>query len=212
MSGFIQSKSTLILSNHKCGSSTVDSIFRKAYHIRGIATNSGEQFDFNPNSNHYTNLTSEPWKHASIEVWQKYLELKGFDLRKIKTVTTVRNPWDRLVSLFSYQSAYSTQFGDVSFSQFVECLYAQGDNAYKPFLNFIFDDNCKMKIDKVIKLEDFSTEIAKLCEELGEDRPINLTKVNATKRNTYPSYYSARTKDLVYKMFKTEVDYFNYEF
>lgn len=210
MSGYISSSKVLFLSNHKCGSTTIDNFFGANYdftHQRKIGS-----FNLSP-SGDAVNINSKPWKHATIDVWRKYLENKGVRPDSYITITTVRNPWDRLVSLYSYNSAFRTQFGDVSFEEFIDLLHAQRNKAYHPFLFFACDELSRLKVDKVIKLEDLNDSLIDLADELSiPSIPCDVPHENSSSRADYQKYYADFSAEKVYDIFKHEIDLFDYSF
>lgn len=188
----------IFLRNHKCGSATT------FYILKPFCSIIGENFskDVFPNK-----LNHKPWVHSDAGVWRKYLHYNKI-YKNFKTITTVRNPWARMVSLYNYGGIHKKLYGQNGFEQFIEDVFD-----HYSFVNFIFDKKGK-NVDYVIKIEELETELPKLMKKFG----INLStkdfvfRLNKTKSVDYKKYYNDKTKEIVRKKFKKEIDFFKYEF
>jgi len=190
---FNPKKDVLFLRNHKCASSTCQKILEKHFPIKG-----GERGK------------EMPWIHADANSWKKYIEEKKLKGKYLITLTTVRNPWDRMVSLFFYEGYHSKTYGKDGFKNFIKTV------KYHTFPNFIFDKNGNRMVDIVIKIEELDNLfeiISKLLEIKLNKKDLNI-KLNSSSRpnKTYREYYDDETKKIVQEMFKYEIEYFSYIF
>lgn len=190
----------ILLRNHKCGSTTCFLLLKKYLDITGINHTEGV-------FPKYKNKV--PWFHANVNVWKEYIKqnkIRG----EFKTITTVRNPWARMYSLYTYNGYHSKTFGKNGFKQFVKNIKS---NRY-PFRTFIFNEKGEKLIDYVIKLEELSTEFPKIMKKFNINLSENQCKkiFNKSNNEDYRKYYDEETKNIVYNMFKHEIEYFNYEF
>jgi hypothetical protein len=216
MSGILYSKKIILLSNHKCASTSLDNVFSRFYDIRG-RVNDGLQFDYNFNSNRHAYIENTPWKHARVEIWKKYLELKDMSSEEFVSVSTVRNPWDRLVSLFSYESVYKTKQEPRNFGDFVKKFTSNTKN-YDYFLEYNVSLGGEKKVDHIFRVESLEKDLNQFLEQykFGFEHAFdykNNNTINASSRkNNYREYYNDETRKLVELYFKHEIDMFEYSF
>lgn len=127
------------------------------------------------------------------------------------TFAFVRNIWDMLVSWYCYMGQTSTKH---SFTRFIKNI----DN-YKPIQQWEFkglydrvsDENGKVMIDFVGKVENIENDFKKVCDRLGlTDR--RLIKINSSKRTNYKVYYNKETEFIVRRKYADDVKHFGYEF
>jgi hypothetical protein len=124
----------------------------------------------------------------------------------------VRNPWCRTVSMYYY-------FGfdaKISFNDFVVVslpeLFRNYNWFVKPQSEFIYFNN-KLMVDFVGKYENLQSDFNTICNTLHIE-PSVLTHRNKSKKrfNNYRDYYTSISKDLVYKLYRQDFDFFKYEF
>jgi hypothetical protein len=129
------------------------------------------------------------------------------------TFSTVRNPYDRLVSLFmqrrkgfpNYTKSFSEWILDLKqgkrhlvLNRFLRFGFAQ-----KPFLN--------APIDLVIRFENLNKDFEIIQDYLKVYAPLH--HVNKTLRDRdYRSYYTSETKKIVTKLVEEDLDSFKYTF
>lgn len=156
------------------------------------------------------------------------------------TFTFVRNPFDRMVSMFHFigqraveriemrskglRTKKSTnQQDDLLIANyynlgFENWLVEHSDNVHNPFdLGiWLYERKTPMtfwtnnKIDIVIKLEEFNKNLY-MIEELF-NKKIILPHTNKSNRQHYKNYYNKNTKSIVEKLFKEDLETFGYEF
>jgi hypothetical protein len=147
----------------------------------------------------------------------------------------VRNPYDRLVSLYEYHRIKDRL--KLDFDTFVELLYKEYiykrippiglyniktfpkdsklyhkdiyGNQYNSMIKWI-----PSNIGFIGRFEDFDSEIDKLLRILGYTGPIiNVKKTNYSKHDNYIKYYNNRTTiKYVSKMYKKDIIRFGYKF
>jgi len=128
----------------------------------------------------------------------------------------VRNPWDRLVSCWRDKVVRRKYFG-----------LSEGENDFESFIDYIVANVDLETGDSHLRLQsslidlnhiDFLGRFEKFKDDLTE--VMNILDVNAVikKRNASPrkadyrEYYSEQTKDKVAKLYKKDIQIFNYEF
>lgn len=139
----------------------------------------------------------------------------------------VRNPWSRLVSAYSYQN----RNGKItSFNAFVKKAseYILNNklllptNEYDilkknygislvhliPQSNFVKHKN--IKLDFIGKFENYQLDLKIILEKFNIKTEI--PKINKSKHTSYTEYYDEDLKNLVSKMYKEDINRFNYSY
>jgi hypothetical protein len=133
----------------------------------------------------------------------------------------VRNPWDRVVSLYEYRRKKNkTQIATrgITFSDWVELVF--GDNpdpfycnnpkSFQPQVEWLKDDEEKFSIDFVGKFETIAQDFEYIRNEIGIDAV--LPHLNASDRGGYQAYYNQYTRDVVAHRFGEDNEMFGYRF
>ena len=138
--------------------------------------------------------------------------------------TFVRNPFDLVVSLYEYIKSDSTHINheevkDMYFDAFcvwyVDCIKNKKQNPngkFNTLTEFLFDDQGKLLVDFVGKLENIDDDIKVVSDRLKI--PMNVMPyINRTVRNLdYRIYYSEESKQLITDAFYYDLVNFNYSF
>ncbi|MCM2291260.1 sulfotransferase family protein [Allorhizobium sp. BGMRC 0089] len=164
-----------------------------------------------------------------------YHRLSDFNIASPFTFGFVRNPWDRLVSLYSFMCQKPLQ-------SYESPLYQQHirDIGFKAWL---LDDGFFMKQDEhwqceslqpmqrrsqmfwlegcdfIGRVETINDDFIRLRKQLGLKPRLAewfglpaLSRKNASKRGAYRDYYDSRSIDFVAEHFAAEIDRFGYRF
>ncbi len=138
----------------------------------------------------------------------------------------VRNPYDRLVSI------YSNRLTDLprrrtSFRDFILKRVVKGEQAglqtlfhtrqekvleiqFRSQFEFVFDENNRLLADFIGKVENLDADFKVICDRLGIDAM--LTQTNRSKRDDYRSYYDAETRKAVADIYHKDFEMFGYDF
>ncbi len=164
------------------------------------------------NNSKYLNIF-EP-SHCTL---QEAKELLGDDVAELPILSVIRNPYDRMVSMFFFAKKHNLgQLYDISldtFDEFVEGFYKLSKD-----LNFF---HAKTQCDyikgsdnvTVCRFENLKDDISKFISD--NNLPFNMSdfqKLNSTEHNSYKSYYTDKTKNIVKNMWKDDLDRFSYSF
>ena len=135
----------------------------------------------------------------------------------------VRNPYDRLVSLFFYlkrirQPEVPEQMTFTDFCLTVDRgefppigLYNHvGLNQCNPMLSWITDRSGKIVADFVGRYENLHEDFHKICQTIGVNETI--PHRNKTKHQPYQEYFDSRTRAIVERVYRKDLDAFGYEF
>lgn len=155
-------------------------------------------------------------QHRSAQEKREELGARYWD-RKF-TFGFVRNPWDRLVSLYSYRRGRNRipriDGEQLPFEAWVDRLYGpeapELERFTGPQLWWLVDDRGKVMVDFVGRFERLSEDFSLVAEQFGKD--IALPHVNASRRGPYPDYYSDSTRQIVERRFASDIDAFGYKF
>lgn len=146
----------------------------------------------------------EVTKHSTLQDYFRQLDNEVFQ-RLIK-VSTLRNPWDRMISFYFSPHRQVTKWNRDEFIRLV--------NDVKPF-EFYVDLPTSQKVgeelDFIVKFEDLSGSFENLCELLNIPK-VELTKRNSSLRNHYHSYYDDELIELVSKRFTKEIQLGQYTY
>lgn len=187
----------------------------------------------------------EQWCYDNIDYDRQQKHCTLLDAKNIwpdlgTTFTFVRNPFDRMVSLFHFigqraveriemrskgiRTKKSTnQKDDVLIANYYNLGFENWLVEHSQDINNPFDLGIWMyerktpmihwtnnQIDIVIKVEEFSDKF-KILEDLF-NRKIELQHLNKTSRKNYKEYYNSNTKSIIEDIFKDDLETFGYEF
>ena len=130
--------------------------------------------------------------------------------------SVVRNPFDRLVSQFSYMRrrpdlrAFIGMEGSDSFDDYLQLIGHRRHVQWEPQTSFLYDDGVLL-VDFVARFEEISRDMAKVFAHLGLDCR-NLPNVNPMPRRPYRGYYTDRARRLVERMYKADLAQFQFAF
>ncbi len=127
----------------------------------------------------------------------------------------VRNPWDRVVSL--YERTEAVQLRDkMTFEQFVDWIQYSSSTCvhsspHRYQLDWFVDPNGNVLADFIGKFERLEEDWAFVAQKLGITEILPHRRANPRARH-YTEYYSPRTRDVIATRFKVDIDRFGYEF
>ena len=130
----------------------------------------------------------------------------------------VRNPWDKLVSIYSnpdnnlieYSKSKNINLRELSFSKFIEIIHELNHIHLEHQHTFIYDQQNRRQVDFLGRFEVFHQDFNKLCKELGI-KP-DLPHTNKSNHKQYRDYYTHKTKIIVSQFYEQDIDLFNYTF
>lgn len=163
--------------------------------------------------------------HAPASKHSEFLDQRYFSF------SFVRNPWDRIASSYRYfrsmqpedrwykgNEKLSNFAKELSFNDFVlmvpefqkmmirEKGSVRSGIHFQPFSYFL-----DKPVDYIGKMENINRDYIKICRRLDiKIRP--LKKINATNASNYQELYIEQTKDIVYNIYKEDIEKYNYEF
>lgn len=145
------------------------------------------------------------------------------------TFSYVRNPWDRMVSLYHYfynmrrghqwygqNKKLATQISTIGFQEFCARLdefqrCPWSGIHFVPMVNFLQDQKQNINLDFIGKFENLQEDFDKLCDELYLPRQ-SLPHKNKSDHIKYIEYYDKKSKEMVDKKYARDIEIFNYKF
>lgn len=122
-----------------------------------------------------------------------------------------RNPFDKVVSMYEMNTAGARMRGKER--RTLESWLERGKNM--PFnYPFYMDKEGNQLVDKVLKYENLNDELMETLRGLGVPfEGLNVrAKGHYRKKRNYKDYYDDHTKAMVEKIFRYELDLYNYKF
>jgi chondroitin 4-sulfotransferase 11 len=135
----------------------------------------------------------------------------------------VRNPFDRLVSLFCYLKKINCEEVPqaMSFDEFcrkverrehppVGLYNYKGLNQCNPMIEWLQDRRGRLLVDFVGRHESLHEDFQKICRIVGIDE--HLPHENRTEHRHYRTYYTPNTRAIVERVYREDLDRFDYSF
>jgi len=128
----------------------------------------------------------------------------------------VRNPWDRVVSLYNRKENAEQRQG-MSFEAFVHWIQLSSDTCVHPSphryqLDWFKDRSGNVVADYIGKFETIEQDWINICEKLGIHEPLPHENSNERNQRHYTEYYTDETARIIGEKFREDVTYFNYRF
>lgn len=130
--------------------------------------------------------------------------------------TFVRNPWDRVVSLYNRREGIQCR-GHMTFEQFVDniqlCTDTCTQQGLKPVRNqydFCHINNIQ-HVDYIGRFENIQRDYDKICDTVGIPRE-RLPHANKTSDRHYSTYYNDDTRQIIGQKFAIDIDRFGYKY
>ena len=155
--------------------------------------------------------------------------MKIFDKESFKHAwkfTFVRNPFDRIVSVYHYSRDTYGIKTNVVFEDFIQAVkktiesksyYKWVDriqpNHISPQYLYAYNKEAELVTDYIGRMENFDVDLQNIFEQLNLSLPSSINKVNTTpKRDKYRKYYTDDARKIVEQLYEKDLNLFNYEF
>ena len=142
-------------------------------------------------------------------------DLTVSELSSFFKFTMVRNTWARTFSWYNVvlrDSYHREKFGvgEIPFS-FETFIKEKMNPISFSQLRYIQDKDDNVSLDFIGRFEKLQEDFDIVCERLGiEDS--TLPKLLVRNYEHYTDHFTSETKDLVYRLFKDEINYFDFEY
>ena len=125
--------------------------------------------------------------------------------------SVVRNPWDRVVSMFAtgwWMGDDRQSDAEAEFEHFIEKLVSHPNETYS---SLMYSEIINEKIDVIIRYEALQKGFDKVCELIGKP-PMILGREESRERLHYSLYYNETTRRKVAERFKKDIEDHQYFF
>ena len=125
----------------------------------------------------------------------------------------VRNPWDWQVSLYKYMLKDANHFQHElvkNLGSFEEYIHWRCENDVRYQKDYIYSNKNELLIDFVGRYENIDADFEKICTHIGISA--SLPKLNVSNIQPYQEFYTDKTRDLVRRIFKPDIELLDYDF
>jgi hypothetical protein len=158
-------------------------------------------------------------KHSKLNRYRKVLPTKLY--QQLFKFATIRNPWDKMISLYFSPHRGTDSWDRKDFIQLVGQAPALQDFVTLPS----FRDRLEKKfglpsrprpldkdIDHLIRFENLNDDFKDVCRKIGLPAAPELPLRNQGNRKHYSIYYDDELIDLVARKFTNEIEFGDYSF
>jgi hypothetical protein len=162
--------------------------------------------------------------HHDLATYRKLFSAQEFE--SYFKFAFVRNPWDRLLSAYTFLQAGGFHAGDrrwarqelgrfADFDSFVT-HWLDPDSArswihFRPQYEFICDADGRPGLDFIGRYERLAEDFSLICARLGIEAELQRLNI-ATSRGDYRTAYSDTTRRIVAEVYSEDVAFFGYDF
>lgn len=160
------------------------------------------------------NLISNFLQHVTLDQAQLISPIPS----SYTTFSFVRNPWDKMVSIYSNPdnnlASTAMQQGiklkNLSFEDFITQIEKIKHIHLEPQHKFICDDTGKINVSFLGKFESLEKDFKNLCKIIDKD--IRLPHKNRSARGDYRDYYSNKSRKIIEERYQRDINLFSYSF
>ena len=207
------------------------SLLNNKYLFVHINKSGGGVITTNFRNNGNTKLTGYHRKLEDLLVLAKCQN--KIDKKDLYIFTIVRNPWDRMLSMYLFykNTHYCPEFFsgiskiDDDFNNWIEYIYSDNFDksrnhsrvnifkyCFSNQLNWLKDKNNNLiNVNKILKYEDNNLNDF-LKNEIKLKNIDTITRIHPTKHEHYSKYYNDKSIKLVTKYYQDDIIFFNYSF
>lgn len=212
----------------KCGGQTIRNsipIYKQTNRSKGLPFIALPADEWNDNLNNYR-ISLGLYDYKRMTFAKKYLFETEDDFNKIYKFVVVRNPYDRAVSIWKYVTKtysisrpksfirkYRFEYFLESLPELWNCKYDRHAATHSaPYFSDITDENGNLLVDDIFRLEEIDTFFPVLCNKLNIPMSLRTVNQNSKRNGIYQSYYTLKTTDLVYNLYKDDIEIMKYKF
>jgi hypothetical protein len=136
------------------------------------------------------------------------------------TFAFVRNPWDKVVSHYSWRHTRDetgVRSQQVPFRDWVRLTYGEQDPAYyntplmfMPQIDWVADETGTLLVKFIGRFESLEKDFLTVCKQIGVSAV--LPHLKQSDRTSYHDYYDPETRDIVGRWFARDIERFGYRF
>ena len=149
--------------------------------------------------------------HGKVELLRNHFLKKGWDWDLYYKFTSVRNPWSRTVSLWTFGK--KKKIIPNCFKTFQSWVLSDHRwlNSHWGYDGFYRGKGGEVISNNIIKTETLQKDFNIVCDEIGIPRK-KLPYTNKTNHKHYTEYYDDETRQIVAEKYAKDIEYFGYEF
>lgn len=128
----------------------------------------------------------------------------------------VRNPWDRVVSLYERNEGLQLK-NKMTFEEFVDWIQFSSATCLHPVphryqLDWLVDTNGRVMVNAIGRYESIEDDWAKIAAKLSVSPTLPRLNENRSKKRHYTEYYTDKTRDIIRRKFSVDIEAFQYDF
>ena len=141
---------------------------------------------------------------------------------KLFTFSMVRNPWDRVLSLYYQRHRKGDIPRELSFKEFLRQLerprymindvFHTSPNYFMPMVDFLCDREDNLIVDFVGRFERRDEDLAKVREKIGCKQLGQARMAASGRKKSYLDEYDDDSAELVAKFYADDIERFGYRF
>ena len=230
----------ILINNWKCGCSSICGMFDEYTELCGKVRWSQAGFPQRDKCvDEEFGLTYNDVVHARASDIKKLFEKKGWNFNEYIKIISVRNPWDRMVSLYSYQIKMGEIKGGgrginsggcfkhypnnpdketkiAAFPEFARRSIPKWQNGIVNRWNtyeMIHDEAGAPLIDYVVRLENLEEDLGSIVKKHFPEFHIDYSiKQNTSVHDHYSTYYDEEAKAIVADLLSYDIERWGYKF
>lgn len=149
--------------------------------------------------------------HSTAAEIRRFLPASVYE--KLFKFAFVRNPWERLVSLYHFipqrlEHRYSYPVAMMSFAEFADVWTRRRDILQK---DWVCDSRGRLIVDFVGRMETLEEDFQHVQSRLGGEAKLTLLNSSGTRRD-FRELYDNTTRDLVAERLAADIEFFGYQF
>lgn len=167
------------------------------------------------------------YHHISAAELRAIFHARGWDWSAYRKFAVVRNPYDRVVSLYHHHDRHyrpavpgwpglADRWGKVlrrrgRFARYVAEL-DPARRLHSPLGSFLGDETGQCLVEEVLRFENLGAEVPRLLSTLGLSGAV-MPRLNESRhRLSYRRYYNRRSRDSVARLYAEDIRRFGYAF
>jgi len=183
---------------------------------------------------YYFNITynEQPNNYGHCKLCSYKNEVPSFDYDKFFKFTCLRNPWDRLLSLFKFRTQASLRKKDtywnnivqkkINFKNWIKII--KEDTEYRSihcasYFSYLSHNKANIDMDFIINFHNFKEDFNKIkvfknrkIYYLPKDKKTKHKFKHSSKHKDFRNYYDSDSIEIVANIYKKDIDLFNYDF
>ncbi|MGX9117606.1 sulfotransferase family 2 domain-containing protein [Mesorhizobium sp. BHbsci] len=131
----------------------------------------------------------------------------------------VRNPWDKAVSQFLYTKTWRQDLRRIlgltrfmSFRSYLRAIQLVDHPQWRPQHLFVDDQDGNLLVDYVGRFERIREEFSLVSERIGLANVALPHSKKAIRKADYHDYYTPETRDMIWNIYRTDIERFEYNF